>query len=148
MPEKLYFEDVELGDDIGPVTRTVNAEQVLRFLRIRETDTGPNRFTSQEAAKAMGLPGAIVPGAMNIAMMSQLLTGWSPSVMLRKIDVVFRGMVPHDKPLRFSGIVTDKEIVDGEAQVLCDVFLENEEGVKLVIGNATLLLPIRESSPA
>jgi acyl dehydratase len=145
MAKGLCYDDVELGDDIGPVIRTVNAEQVLRFLKIRETDTGPNRFTSEDAAKAMGLPGAIVPGAMNIAMMSQLLTGWSPSVRLRKIDVVFRGMVPHDKPLRISGIVTDKDIVDGEAQVQCDVFLENDEGVKLVIGNATLLLPLRDA---
>ena len=27
--EYLYFEDVELGDDIGPVTKIVNDEQLL-----------------------------------------------------------------------------------------------------------------------
>ena len=144
MSRELYFEDVEIGDDIGPVQRTVNRDQVLRFLSVHEgRDTGVDRFTSEEAAKKEGLPGAIVPGAMNIAMMSTLLTGWSDTARLKKLDVVFRGMVPHDKTLTLSGIVTDKGVVDGEARLECDVFLENDEGTRLVIGNAIVLLPTR-----
>lgn len=144
MASDIHYEDVEIGDDIGPVERVVEIGQVRKFLDIRSTDTGPNRFTSDEAAREEGLSGAIVPGALNIAMMSQLLTGWSPTVALMKIDVVFRGTVPHNKPLQLSGIVTDKDVIDGVPQLQCDVFLENEEGVKLVIGNATVKLPKRE----
>lgn len=144
MSRDLYFDDVEVGDDIGPVQRTVNKDQVVRFLSVHQgRDTGADRFTSDEAAEKEGLPGAIVPGAMNIAMMSTLLTGWADTVRLKKLDVVFRGMVPHNKTLTLAGIVTDKNIVDGEPRLECDVFLENEEGTRLIIGNAILLLPER-----
>ena len=80
---------------------------------------------------------------MNSAMMAQLLTGWSPTVYLKKMEVVFRKVVPHNSPLEFKGVVTDKHVVDGEPLIECDVFLENEEGAVHVIGHATVLLPMR-----
>jgi hypothetical protein len=76
-------------------------------------------------------------------MMSQLFTGWAPTVTLKKLDVVFREIVTHNNLLQLKGIVTDKHVVDGEPQLECDVFMENEEGAYLVIGNATVVLPMR-----
>ncbi|MCI0440290.1 MAG: hypothetical protein L0177_14340 [Chloroflexi bacterium] len=140
---ELYYEDIEIGDDIGPIERVVTDEQVLEFQAIRERDSQPSRFTDDAIARSEGLPGAIVPGAMNIAMLSQLITGWSPSVALKKIDVVFRQVVLHNRPLRVQGVVTDKAIVGGAAQVECDVYIENEQGARLVIGKAIVALPKR-----
>ena len=141
--KELYYEDVDFGDDIGPVERVVDVEQVRRFLSVRGGTPGDSRFTSDEYAKKEGLSGAIVPGAMNITILSQLLTGWADTVRLRKLDVVFRGMVPHNQPLTLSGIITDKDIVDGEPRLECDVFMQNAEGTRLVIGNAIVILPMR-----
>ena len=50
-----------------------------------------------------------MPGAMNIAIMSQLITGWSPTVRLKKLDVVFRSPVLHNRPLTLKGMITDKD---------------------------------------
>ena len=136
----LYFEDVEFGDDIGPIIREVSDESVIEFVSIRGPETEPSRFTSKEVAQSQGLPEAIVPGAMNIALMSQLLTGWAETVSLIKLDVVFRKTVPHNTPLKFSGIITDKD-ESGSNNLECDITMENEEGVKLVIGNAVISLP-------
>ena len=144
--QELYFEDVEIGDDIGPVDQIVNTEQVNEFVNIWGDVRGPSRFTDAEVAKQEGLPGPIVPGAMNIAMLSRLLTDWSPTVSLRTLDVVFRGMVPHNAPLKVQGIVTDANVVDGEARLDCDVFIENEEGTRLVIGKAIIVLPTKAGS--
>ncbi|MXY47480.1 MAG: hypothetical protein F4Y44_10995 [Chloroflexi bacterium] len=141
---ELYFEDVDFGDDIGPIERVIDVEQVRRFLSVRGETPVDSRFTSDEYAQAEGLAGAIVPGAMNITILSQLLTGWADTVRLKKLDVVFRGMVPHNKPITLSGIVTDKDIVDGEPRLECDVFMQNEEGTRMVIGNAIFTLPQRE----
>lgn len=143
MIAQLYYEDVEIGDDIGPQQRVVDVEQVRRFMSVRGGSPGPSRFTDDDFAKSEGLAGAIVPGAMNITILSQLLTGWAETVRLRKLDVVFRGMVPHNKPLTLSGIITDKDIVDGVPHLECDVFMQNEEGTRLVIGNAIVSLPLR-----
>ncbi len=143
MKPDLYYEDVEIGDDIGPVERTVSQEQVDAFLRIRGAMPWPSRFTDDAEARREGLPGAIVPGGMNIAMASQLLTGWSPTVDLKKLEVVFRQVVPHNTPIELKGVVTDKHIVDDEGCVECDVAIENEDGASHVIGNATIVLPRR-----
>ena len=139
----LYFEDVEMGDDIGPIERVVSTDQVKEFVQVWGTQSGPSRFTDPDTAKSEGLPGAIVPGAMTIALMSQIITGWSPSAALTKLDVVFRGMVPHDTALKLQGIVTDKRILDGQPRLECDLFMENPEGTRLVIGTATVHLPTR-----
>ena len=140
----LHFEDTHIGDDIGPVRRVVTGEQVREFVRISGPEHGPSRFTDREVARRDGLPGPIVPGAMSVAMMAQLVTGWSSAVALRKVDVIFRQVVLHDAALEIKGIVTDKDVVDGEPRVECDIFVENEEGAQLVIGKATIQLPTRE----
>ena len=140
---ELYYEDVELGDEIGPIRREVTDEQVRHFVSIWGPERGPNRFTSAEVADCEGLPNTIVPGAMNIAIMSQLITGWSSTVALRKLDVVFRGLVPHNRPLTLKGLVTDKGLVDGVPRLDIDVVMENEEGTPLVIGKATVQIPER-----
>ena len=127
---ELYYEDVEIGDDIGPTERVVDVEQVRRFMSVRGATPVDSRFTSDEYAKKEGLAGAIVPGAMNITILSQLLTGWADTVRLRKLDVVFRGMVPHNKPLTLSGIITDKDVVDGSraSNVTCSCRTKRARG--------------------
>ncbi len=139
----LYFEDVEIGGDIGPVERTVTDDQVAEFVRNWGDFSQPSRFTDAEFARQEGLPGPIVPGALSMALMGQLVADRSPTFALSKLDVVFRGLVPHHVPLKLSGIVTDKGVVDAEPQFECDVILEDQQGVRLVIGRATVGVPMR-----
>ena len=141
--EGVYYDDVDLGDEVGPVERIVSDDQVIEFTQVWGREEGPTRFTSREKAQSEGLPEAIVPGAMNIAIMSQLITAWSPTVRLIKLDVVFRSPVLHNRPLTLRGLITDKDIVDGAPQIECDVTMENEEGTPQVIGKATVSLPAR-----
>ena len=141
MKKNLYFEDVEIGDDIGPIKRSVTDEDVIEFVSVREKEITPSRFTSNEVANSEGMPEAIVPGPMNIALMSQILTDWSDTVCLLKIDVVFRQTVPHNIDLTFSGIVTDKDETGDSTKLECDVVMENSDGVKLVIGAGVIALP-------
>ena len=145
MASEVYYDDVDLGDELPSMERQVSDYEVVEFLNIaRIGEAKENRFTSAEAAKSEGLPEAIVPGAMNIAIMSTLITSWSPTVTLRKLDVVFRGMVLHNRPIKLTGLITHKDIVDGSPQLECDVVMENEEGTPLVSGKATVELPVRE----
>jgi acyl dehydratase len=139
----LYFEDVEIGGDIGPVERTVTDDQVAEFVRNWGDFSQPSRFTDAEFARQEGLPGPIVPGALSMALMGQLVVDRSSTFALSKLDVVFRGLVPHHVPLKLSGIITDKGVVDGEPQFECDVILEDQQGVRLVIGRATVGVPMR-----
>ena len=143
MGEDIYYDDVDLGDEVGPIERVVTDDQVIEFTQVWGREEGPTRFTSKEKAQGEGLPEAIVPGAMNIAIMSQLITGWSPTVNLKKLDVVFRSPVLHNRTLTLRGMITDKDMVDDDPTIECDITMENEEGTPYVIGKAIVSLPVR-----
>lgn len=140
--DDLYYHDVEIGDEIESIERMVTLDQVRAFLAIHGGVKEPNFFTNDAHAKSVGLPGAIVPGAFNSALLAQLLTSWSPTVYLKHFEVIFRHLVPHNTELELKGVITAKEVINDEPQVKCDVFIESEEGTVHVIGHATVVLPI------
>lgn len=144
MPEEklLYFEDVDLGDEISPEERDITDQDVSTFCKNVWGQTGPTRFTDLEVALQSKLKAPIVPGVMSLALMSRFLTNWSPNVSIKQLDVVFRQPVPHDK-VTISGMVTDLRQEDGESLVECDVYMSNGESGRLVGGKAILALPPR-----
>lgn len=137
-----YFEDVELGDELGPLEKVADDASVGEFCEIWLSSIA-GRFTDHEAARREGLPGALVPGIMALAYMEQLLQQWAEGGSLRKLDVVFRQLVFHNVPLRVVGVVVDKEDGKESSLVECDVFLEDAQGSRLVGGKATVALPSR-----
>ena len=137
-----YYDEVEVGDELGPLEKVATDQAVIDFCEMWGNQ-GIGRFTDHDAAKAEGLPGAIVPGAMSIAYLANLLSQWADGGSLKKLDVVFRQVVPHEQPIWLVGVVTDKNQVDSEDQVECDVYLENSDGERLVGGTATVVLSAR-----
>ncbi len=137
-----YFEDVELGSEIGPRELVATGENVATFCRLWGNPT-PNRFTDPAIAEKSGLPGPIVPGVMSMAIMSQALTDWAGPESLRDLDLVFRQPVPHNQPLLISATVTDTRQDDGENLVECDVLMTGTAGERYVGGTALISLPSR-----
>lgn len=137
---KRFFEDVELGDELGPLERTATDEQVQAFCAVWGNPE-PGRFTSLEAARREGLPEPIVPGIMTMALMSQLVTDAYPAATLRLLDIIFRQPVLHNRPLTLVGVVTDKNLRDGQGVVEADLYLQTAERERLVTGKASFLLP-------
>ena len=136
------FEDVELGDDIGPLEVAATDEAVIAFCRVWGTPM-PNRFTDTESAEKAGLPGTIVPGIMALGMMTRLLTDWAGPHSLKDVDVVFRQPVPHNQPLTISATVTDTRMEDGENLIECDLMLTGGQGERYIGGKAVVALPSR-----
>ena len=134
-----HFEDVELGDEIGPLQIVATDEGVVTFCRVWDSPA-PNRFTSQELAEKDGFPGPIVPGIMALAMMTRLLTTWAGTGSLKDVDVVFRQPVPHNQPLTISATVTDTRREDGENLVECDLMLTGDQGERYIGGKAIVAL--------
>jgi acyl dehydratase len=141
-PKLLYIEDVELGAEIGPLETEATDERVLAFCRVWG-QAKASRFTDQEPAEKVGLPGPIVPGIMSMAMMTVLLTNWAGPDTIKDLDLVFRQPVPHNKPLKISATVTDTREENGENLVECDILLTGAEGERHVGGKAILALPNR-----
>jgi acyl dehydratase len=143
LPDKpLFFEDVDLGDEFGPLERVAKDQDVLNFCQLWGNPM-PNRFTDQELAEKAQLPGPIVPGIMSMALMAQLFSDWVSPECLKDLDLVFRQPVPHNKPLNISATVTDTRQEDGENLVACDILMTGAEGERYVGGTALLSLPSR-----
>ena len=137
------FEDVELGDEIGPLETVATDDDVVSFCRVWN-NTAPNRFTDQAMAEEAHLPGPIVPGIMSMGIMARLLTDWAGPEALKDLDLVFRQPVPHNKPLRISATITDTRQDAGENLVDCDVLMTGAQGERYVGGKAIMALPSRK----
>ena len=137
-----YFEELDLGDEIGPLKISASDQQVVDFCNIWERET-PSRFTDAAAAAESGLPGPIVPGIMSMALMARLFTNWAGAGALKDMDVVFRQPVPHNKPLIISATITDTRQEDSENLIECDVLMTGPAGERYVGGKAILSVPGR-----
>lgn len=133
------FDDVELGDEIGPLQKIVADDDVIAFCQIWG-NPAPNRFTDQSIAEKSRLPGPIVPGVMSMALMAQLLTDWAGPEALKDLDLVFRQPVPHNQPLNIVATVTDSRRENGENLVECDVMMTGAGGERYVGGTALVRL--------
>ncbi len=147
--QAVYGEDVEPGDEIGPLVKHPDTEQVRAFLNVwnprgmAEATPGQgapmNRFLQGE-----GTGGPMLPGSMSQALLSQLLTDWAGSAgRLRTLDVNFRRPVRHGEDLKCTGLVTDKHDEGNETVVHVDVFIEDPRGDRPVQGVAEVVIPAK-----
>ena len=140
----MFFEDIELGDEIGPLEKVAADEDVIDFCNLWGPPT-PNRFTDADEAAKSKLSGPIVPGIMTMALMAQLFTDWSSEDSLKDLNLVFRQSVPHNKTLIIGATVTDTRQEGEEHLIDCDVVMTGQENERYVIGTATVSLPSRNS---
>ena len=140
----MFFEDVELGDEIGPLEKVASDQDVIDICNLWGPPT-PNRFTDPEEAEKSKLSGPIVPGIMTMALMAHLFTGWADQDSLKDLDLIFRQSVPHNKPLIIVATVTDTRQEGAENLIDCAVVMTGQARERYVIGTATVSLPSREN---
>ena len=137
-----YYDEIELGDEIGPIEKVATDDEVSNFCDVWGAPT-PNRFTDAGVAAKSGMKGTIVPGIMTMAMMAQLLTDWGGPGSIKDLDLVFRQPVPHNRTLTMAATITDLREEDGENLVECDILMTGTEGERYVGGIAIVTLPSR-----
>ena len=132
--EHRRFDDIELGDDLPTEHPDLSLAAVTRFTE--GSDMRFPRFLDHEAARAEGLPGALVPGLMSQGWLLALLHRWAPGCTVHKIDTVFRGPLVVDTAAEVSGAVTDVDEEAGRVEV--DLTIVDETGRTVVVGTATV----------
>jgi acyl dehydratase len=138
MSDRRRFDGVDVGDDLPPLHLTLSGEQVRHYAEAADMPGG--RFMSDEAAKAEGLPGQIVPGNLSLALFSRLLTEWDPGLHVQRLSATFRAIVRPNVPLTLRAVVTEKHTDERGVVLECDLLLENADGERLVTGTATVEL--------
>jgi acyl dehydratase len=130
------FDDVFEGDELGPVELFLSKDQVRAYARA--VDHYFPRFTDDEGARREGLPGMITPGNMSMGLLTGLIESWAGPGVLRRLGTTFRGLVLPGRTIQLCGTVTQKD--EATRTVELDVWLESDEGERLVIGTATIVL--------
>jgi acyl dehydratase len=130
------YEDVKIGDALGPQEMFLSKDQVRDYART--TGMWVPRFTDDEGARKEGLPGMITPGNMSLALLSKLVTDWigASDAKLARVGTTYRQPVLPDQTIVLQGFVTHTN--DAERTAEMDIWIENEEAERLVIGTATV----------
>lgn len=145
MADQRYFEDIEPGDEFEEPWMPTR-DLVVAYLSVGNPDAASraDRFTDDEAARKIGMPRAIVPGALSLCMATRLVTDWMGTQgTLRSIDVDYRRAALHEDSLRILGLVTDADDDEGVLLVKIDVYIENDRGERPLQGVAIVELPRR-----
>ena len=133
------FDTVQIGDTLGPQQIYVSKEQVRAYALSCGMNTP--RFTNDEGARKEGLPGMIMPGNMSLALITKLVTDWlgAGGARMTRIGTTYRTPVQPNHDFVMQGFVTHMDASTRTAEV--DVWLENEDAERLVIGTATVQFP-------
>ncbi|MCY4212750.1 MAG: MaoC/PaaZ C-terminal domain-containing protein [Gammaproteobacteria bacterium] len=129
--------DVEFGDTLPVFDPDTSLANVARFVEAAHWNAP--RFTDHEAARAEGLPGALVPGIMSQGFLAAMIHRWAPKAEILYVDTVFRAPVVVDQPCHINGVVTDLDEATGEVEI--DLTVTNEAGETRVFGTARARLP-------
>ena len=130
------YHDVKIGDALGPEEMFLSKDQVRAYART--TGMWVPRFTDDEGARKEGLPGMITPGNMSLALLSKLVTDWigASDAQLVRVGTTYRQPVLPEHTIVLQGFITNTN--DAERTAEMDIWIEDEDAEKLVIGTATV----------
>ena len=132
----MRIDDVELGDELPEERPDVSLETVRRFVKAAQMDFP--RFTDHEAARAEGLPGAVIPGIMSQGQLAAMIHRWAPGCSILRIDTLFRTPMIVGTTVVCRGAVTG--INDDDTIEIDLTILSEESGATGVLGTAHVRL--------
>jgi acyl dehydratase len=142
---QVYFKDTSVGISLpilkkGPYTVAMMA----KFAAV-SADFYPSHYDNKWATERSKHKGALAHGLQVTTFLSQLVTDWmGPYGMLKKFSAENRRPTFDGDTLTFHGTVKHRESGEGEGRVELDLWGENQDGVKVITGKATVLLPLRK----
>ena len=142
-----YFEDIQEGATLPPLTKEISTVQMMMygaatwdFMRIHyDAD-----YTRQR-----GFPGPFVDGQMLGAFLAQLVVDWAGNPeALRRLSVRYRNFVFPGDTVTCKGWVRQKSVEGSDALVECELVAEHQNGeVGAGPGVALLALPRKAAVP-
>ena len=134
--------DIEVGTSIPRfLVERVDAEK-MKTMAVLLRDPNPIHFDA-DVVRRLGMGDRVVnQGPNNVGYVINMLLAWleDPSA-IQSVTVRFRGNVFADDRLEAGGEVTGVEVQGEQRIATCDVWLDRDDGVRVVSGTASVLLP-------
>jgi acyl dehydratase len=147
--QRVYFEDVTPGTalpvrEFGPHTLVA----AIRWAGVQEHPS-PTHTDREYGRERRGLKGIIASGAHREAYLLRLLMDWiGPRGDVRKLSVRNTASTYEGDMMRFAGTVVEKSPTVDDPWIVCELDGQNQDGVQIVHGRCTLLLPSRQATVA
>ncbi len=139
---KVYYEDVQVGDEIPKLTKgPVTHLQLVRYAGA-SGDFNP-LHTDPKVGEMIGTGGIIAHGMLIMGFVGQMLSDYVGPNALRKFGVRFKGMTRLDDIITCTGTITEKYETDGEARIAGKVQATDQNGDIKVSGTFVAALPHR-----
>ena len=136
-----YYEDVQVDEELPPVEQLPTEDLAVDFFG-RDNPTNP-AFADAAAGRRMGVGGALVPGNLKLAWLTQYVSNWAGTEgRVLSLRAVFRRPDVAGRPLTLAGRVVDKRDEDGRPVVELEV-VTLAEGEPSVRGSMQVELPRR-----
>ena len=150
MVKKLYYEDINVGDEMpkytaGPITRT----HIVRYAGAGG-DFNPLHH-DETFATSLGMPRVIAHGQLIMGIVGEAITGWIDNKCLKNFKVRFVGMTepmdltdPASKDratIIVTGKVVNKGEKDGQKMIECEIQAADALGAVKATGSFSAALP-------
>ena len=143
MTVKVYFEDVQVGDEMPAWSRQTDFMHWNRYAAVND-EFVPFHMDDEAGRKAGNKEGAFGMGNLRYAYLANALRGWiGDEAEIREIGCQYRAINQKNDTLTVVGKVVEKEVVDGEARVKLTTNVMNQAGEATCPGHAVVALPQR-----
>src|SRR5690349_20284169 len=113
---KLYYEDVQVGDEIPKLVKPpVTHLQLVRYAGA-SGDFNP-LHTDPKIGELIGTGGIIAHGMLIMGFIGHMLSDYTGPTALRKFGVRFKGMTHLEDVITCTGTITEKYESDGVAYI-------------------------------
>jgi acyl dehydratase len=148
MRERIDFEDVSVGDMVGPLGKgPFTTPHLMRWSAAME-NWHKIHYDHPFATGHDKLPGLLINGSLKQQFIAQLLKDWAGrDGWMWKVKFQFRAMNVAGETLSVWAKVTDKREMPDYGLVDLDVGISNEKGVESTPGSAVVALPYRGRAP-
>ena len=141
--KQILFEDVDVNTEISGSAHNVTLLQLIEYAAA--TWNMYLLHTDKEFAQRQGFKDANIPACLYGAFLSTMMTRWAGDPgRLKKLGYQVKVMGFPGDTLTVKGTVVKKYRQAGQNLVDCDIWVENQDGVKVAPGSATIALPSRE----
>jgi acyl dehydratase len=131
---------VAVGQLLAPLVKGPITKDQLKAYGAAAGDPNPMHL-DDEFARNAGYSGVFAHGMLSMGYLGQLLVQAGGPGSVRRFRARFAKLTWPGEVITCRGQVTRVEDQDGVRLVECDIWTENQEGERKLVGNAVLALP-------
>jgi len=142
---KVTFASVQAGDQLTPITRSVNQE-VFWKNAAASFDYNPVHCDPEwvKTAQPFGIPVTVAHGMNTMSFMLTVVSNWASPNMLKitKMSAKFTKPVQGGWKVKCTGVISEKHVISpGKNYVVVDLKAENQDGELLGLCQTEVVFP-------